>query len=257
MTRVKTERVGEVSYNSMGSKMEIIRYGGASDITVRFENGYTVNNSYDSFKRGEISNPYDITESGIGYHGEGKYKTKINYKHTEQYSVWKAILQRCYDEEHRARCPSYLGCTISPEWYNFQVFAKWYDDNIYYVDGSRMNLDKDILFKHNKIYSPLTCVFAPSRINTLFTKREASRGLYPIGTYLSHRKGRKDEFKAMCRDGSTKRVDLGGFPTPELAFSAYKVYKEALIKTIANLYKLLIPNNLYLAMINYKVEITD
>ena len=36
-----------------------------------------------------------------------------------------------------------------------------------------MNLDKDILIKGNKIYSPKTCIFVPNDINVLFGEKVA------------------------------------------------------------------------------------
>ena len=50
---------------------------------------------------------------------------------------------------------------------------------------------------------------------------------------------------------------LGLYNTIEDAFNAYKQSKETEIKQIADEYKDKIPNKLYEAMYNYKVEITD
>ena len=252
------ERLGKVLYNKFGSKMEIIEYNSSPNITVKFENGYITHSSYRDFIRGGLTSPYDKTVCGHGYLGEGKYKASDeNKKRTKQYMHWQEMLRRCYDLRLHKRYPTYIGCTVCDEWLNFQVFGEWYDNNIYElknVDKKELNLDKDILIKHNKHYSPETCVFVPKSINTLFTKCNASRGLYPIGVCLDKRDGK---FRSECNDGKGNDKKLGRFPTPELAFSVYKEYKEALIKKIANAYKLLIPDNLYLAMINYKVEITD
>lgn len=55
----------------------------------------------------------------------------------------------------------------------------------------------------------------------------------------------------------TKRTHLGIRDTVEEAFSLYKIYKEKLIKDIADEYKNDIPKKLYYALHNYKVEITD
>ena len=44
-----------------------------------------------------------------------------------------------------------------------------------------MAIDKDILYKGNKIYCPEKCIFVPFSINSLFTKRQNRRGDYPIG----------------------------------------------------------------------------
>lgn len=69
------------------------------------------------------------------------------------------------------------------EWHDFQEYGKWFDNNYYEIEGETMCLDKDILVKHNKIYSPETCIYAPQTINKLFTKRQNDRGESIIGTY--------------------------------------------------------------------------
>jgi len=116
-----------------------------------------------------------------------------------------------------------------------------------------MHLDKDILIKGNKIYSPSTCCFVPQNINVLFTKRESERGLYPIGVHLHSQGG----YGASCNDGSGNNEQLGVYKTPKIAFDKYKYHKEKLIKEIAVKYHKFIPNNVYNALIQYKVEITD
>jgi hypothetical protein len=116
-----------------------------------------------------------------------------------------------------------------------------------------MCLDKDILFKGNKIYSPETCVFVPSDINILFTKTNAKRGDFPIGVTYNKKVGK---YQSRCNVNS-KLIHIDFFNTPEEAFFAYKIFKEKLIKHIANKYKDKIPNNLYEAMLRYEVEITD
>ena len=45
-------------------------------------------------------------------------------------------------------------------------------------------MDKDILVKHNKIYSPDTCMFVPQTINNLFVKNNKNRGKSVIGISL-------------------------------------------------------------------------
>ena len=115
-----------------------------------------------------------------------------------------------------------------------------------------MCLDKDILVKGNKIYSPETCCFVPNEINVLFTKKEKDRGEYPIGVSIISNK-----YVARCGVGNSKNKTIGSFKTPKEAFQAYKQYKEQYIKKVADKYKCQIPNNLYKAMYSYQVEITD
>ena len=89
----------------------------------------------------------------VGIIGEGIYVSRINSIRTKEYVAWDAMLQRCYDDKLHKRHPSYKDCTVCEEWLNFQNFAKWFNDNN--IDGCQ--LDKDLLIKGNKIYSPETC----------------------------------------------------------------------------------------------------
>ena len=127
--------------------------------------------------------------------------------------------------------------------------------NYYEIPNENMQLDKDILIKDNKIYSPKTCIFVPQRINKLFTKRQNDRGLCPIG--VTERKNNKyKKFESRCSIGNGKRISLGYFYTKEEAFKAYKEYKEKYIRQIADEYKSKYPNfpqKLYDAMYNYQV----
>ena len=120
-----------------------------------------------------------------------------------------------------------------------------------------MCLDKDILVKHNKIYSSETCVYVPETINTLFVKRQNDRGESIIGTTPKNGK-----YEAQCwlinpETGKSKKKHLGCYDTQEKAFEVYKYYKEKNIKVVADYYKKLIPQKLYNALYSYEVEITD
>jgi hypothetical protein len=241
------ERIGNINTNKFGSLMEVVEYKECSDVWVRFlEHGNLVHTAYRFFLSGEVKNPYDRTIFGIGYLGVGEYKATIKSENTSRYNVWKDIFKRCYSEKNLDKQPSYKGCTVAEEWYNFQNFARWYDQNYYEVDGLKSALDKDILIKGNKIYSPETCVFVPQRINQLFVKNDISRGNLPLGVRVSG-----DRFLAVCKKY------LGTFETIDDAFNKYKVYKENYIKEVAEEYKGKIPVKLYNAMITYEVEIDD
>ena len=163
--------------------------------------------------------------------------------------VWRSMLLRCYSKKYQEKEPSYIDCSVCEEWLLFSNFKKWFDEN--YVDGYA--LDKDILIKGNKVYSPQTCCFVPIEINTLFVKNNKSRGSYPIGVCKC-----KNRFRAYL-SVRNKRVFIGSFLTEIDAFNAYKKSKEEYIQKIANDYfsKGLITEKVYNALMNYKVEITD
>lgn len=191
---------------------------------------------------------YEPTVCGVGYWG----CENVDIDSTA-YNKWRGMLHRCYDTKIHEKYPEYIGCTVSDEWKNFSNFRYWYEKNNY--GGSNLNLDKDILYKGNKIYSPDTCCLVPGFINTLFTNGKANRGEFPLGVYKEEKDGKICYRACMAVNG--KNIKLGTFKTPEEAFQKYKEYKEQYIKDIAKRYKDKIPYSVYEAMMNWKIEITD
>lgn len=199
---------------------------------------------------------------GHGYFGEGKYKSRDeNGNKTKCYNTWKHMLVRCYNKKFKEKYPTYNDVTICKEWLCFQNFAKWYEENYYEIEGEKMQLDKDILVKGNKIYSPETCVFVPQRINELFTKSNKVRGDYPIGVSY-HKRDNILQVRCNVYDKLTNKkriVNITRLPInrPFQAFTYYKSFKENYIKEVAEEYKDMIPKKLYEAMYRYEVEIND
>lgn len=253
------DRTGEKNINNFESEMVIIEYRKNNDIDVYFpEYNWTAKNkTYQHFKNGKIKCPYERSVYTIGYLGEGDYKASENRKLTRVYSTWHRMLQRCYNEEYQKRQPAYIGCEVCEKWHNFQNFAEWDEENYYEIEDEIMELDKDILVKHNKIYSPETCIYVPKIINTLFTKKDRSRGESVIGTSLKDGK-----YQVRCnvinlKTRKFKREYLGRYTSEQEAFEVYKQFKENYIKEIANYFKKQIPQKLYQAMYDYEVEIDD
>ena len=183
---------------------------------------------------------------GIGYHGYEGVDCR-----SESYLRWHDMINRCYNDKFHERNPQYKGCTVCEEWLNYSNFKVWYDRNK--IKGMSLDLDKDILFKGNKEYSPATVVFVPHEINTLFVNCKKNRGDYPVGVHF-------DEKENKYRAGMSfmgERIRLGRFDSVESAFVRYKEYKEDFIKDIAEQYKDEIPDKVYQAMMNWVVEITD
>lgn len=254
----KSERLGSIGKNKYGSAMVIDEYNHVRDLWVKFlENGNRVHTTWLRFTQGSVKNVYDLSIFGVGYIGEGKYKTQINKKITPQFLSWKSMMARCYCENTHQRQPSYKDATVSEEWHNFQTFAKWYDENYYSIEGEEMHLDKDILIKGNKVYSPDTCIFVPRRINTIFTNAYRRRGKYPIGVGYYPNSQKMSPYRAMCNNGTGRQVSIGSFKTPEEAFASYKKFKEDQIRTLADQYKDYIPIKLYDVMYKYEVKIDD
>ena len=246
----KLNREGEKYTTNQGYEVEIIKYINKNNCTIRFEDGNVIEEVlFDALKAGKITNPYHKSVYGVGYLGAKKQKNgDIKYK--KAHTVWLSMLGRCYSKRYQKEDSPYIGVTVCDEWHNFQNFAKWFYKN-YDFSLHNLELDKDILFKNSKIYSPKTCSFVPKQVNYLFVKNKKGRGKYPIGV---HKCGNKYGSKI---SKEKKTLHIGLYNTPEEAFYAYKVAKEDYIKEIADKYKGQISDQVYQAMINYKVEITD
>ncbi len=151
------------------------------------------------------------------------------------------MLERCYSEKYKEDNKAYYGiATVCEEWKCFQKFAEWYNDNKYEVDG-RLHLDKDILLRGNKIYSPDTCLLVPQRINMLFVTRPNKNGL-PNGVWIEE----SGKYSA-----SYNGKKLGRFNSIQDAEEAHYEAKKEAIKKVAKEYQEIIPQKVYEALLNW------
>ena len=197
---------------------------------------------------------------GIG-HSSKINPITVGGKTVKEYETWKGMLKRCRDEQYLLREPTYDGCVVSDEWLYYDNFYDWVISQENYPkwkSGDRKwAIDKDIVYKGNKVYSKETCFLVPQNVNSLFTNRRLHRGKYPIGVdYLK----KLNKFRASCMNPFTgKQEHIGVYISSDSAFEAYKNYKENIIRQVAE--QELKNNNItemcYLAMLNYQIEISD
>ena len=255
--KIKNERLGEIKINNQGEVMFIVEYVNALDITIQFKRtGEVVKTTYDNFVGGRVKSHFTPSVFGVGITGVEPSRDE-NGELIDSYKCWKAMLKRCYSYKCQKKQPTYKDCHVCDNWLYYPNFKNWYDENYYEVDGKISQLDKDILVKNNKVYSPNTCVFVPQFINKLFVKCQNSRGELPIGA--SYKKDNK-KYRArlsVYKDGKSTQKHLGYYNTPNEAFEVYKQAKEEYIKEVADEYKDIIPVELYEAMYNYKVDVDD
>ena len=266
----KIDRTGETNVSNEGCIMKIVEYNNCDDIIIQFEDKYKyrVHTSYKHFKEGVCKNPFYPSVYKHGYLGIDKNgnvpkiselkdgKTVITW----EYNKWMSMLKRCFDNKHKDRYPTYKDVTCCNRWLCFANFLEDLEilkQEYNWNKDEKLNLDKDILHKGNKIYSLENCVLVPDYINSLFIKRDASRGDYPIGVSY-HKQSKK--YQAHCHING-KKIGLGYYNTIEEAFNVYKIAKKQEIKRIADdcISKGFITKDsrLYKAMINYQVKITD
>lgn len=241
-------RIGEVYKMKSGYSCEIIDYFNADNCTVKFEDGIILKNiRYRIVKEGSVRNPNFPDNYGVGYIGVGSYNSK---EHKIAFNVWRGVLQRCNSVKHHLKYPSYIGCEIDSRWHNFQNFSKWYYENYNPETMQGWQLDKDFLFKGNKLYSPETCCLLPKEINCI---KLFSKNISKLSTGVCEVKG---VFVAKI-DKYNKKYHLGSFKTHLEAFRAYKIAKEKYVYEIGDFYKEEIDIRVYKLLINYKVQIDE
>lgn len=251
----KLVRLFETNKNNDGCLMKIVEYNNASDIIVEFQDEYKtrVHTKYGAFKNGAVRNPYHISECNVGIIGN-KYPIRVNGKIIKEYKTWHNMLERCFKKKDR----TYENVSCCDEWLLYENFYEWIHSQENFekwLNGDRWEVDKDILVKGNKIYSPSTCCLVPHSVNCLFLRKESQRGYFPIGVSLP--KNRNKYLTHVSYNGKTSYI--GYYETIQDAFQAYKKNKENLIKKIAK--EEYLKNNItkqcYESMIKYEVEITD
>ena len=174
------------------------KYGNNFIITSFINNRYTCKTlcgkyqttcSVNSITNKTLRHPLDITVQGVGYLGFGEYNR--NYK---SYGVWGDIISRCYNlKYHTSKYYGQKGVTMAKEWYDFQVFSKWYYENSCKIDDEE--IDKDLI--GGNCYSPENCVMLPKKVNrflSMFFKKDF-KGVY----YNNDGKKRANPWKVILK----------------------------------------------------------
>ena len=167
-----------------------------------------------------------------------RYSKGVN---TKEYNLWLQMLRRCYCEKALKRRTTYLGCSVDKDWLHFSIFAK----HIRKMKGFNeygFELDKDLLFKNNKIYSVETCCFLPKSLNSALTLPKVKDKGLPCGvTYY--------EGKYWSRLPAIKHRQH--HKTVEEAFKVYKSMKEYYVRSLADVWKGKIDERAYSALSEY------
>jgi len=154
-------------------------------------------------------------------HGVGTYNTDCpTWQKTNEgqircpyYQKWMNMLARAYSDKYRTSHPTYEGVEVDKKWHLFTNFKQWMQKQ----EWEGKELDKDILYPNNRIYSAETCIFISQELNRLMTNNKKRRGKYPQGVSLQ--KSNKKYLAYLSIDGKNKY--LGGFETIQEAEQAY------------------------------------
>lgn len=146
----------------------------------------------------------------------GKQKQKTLWA-CPYYIVWADMLKRCYSEKYLEKYPTYMGCYVCNDWKYFSRFKSWMEAQ----EWEGKELDKDLLIKGNKVYSPDTCLFVDKQVNYILLTKQNSRGALPLGVRLGKGTGK---YCAECNLLGKYR-NLGTFLSIEDAHRAWKLAK--------------------------------
>lgn len=123
------------------------------------------------------------------------------------------MLRRAYCPKTLAKFPTYADVYVCEEWLTFSNFKFWMERQ----DWEGKHLDKDLLIRGNKVYSPEACCFVSGEVNNFITLQDAKRGDLPLGC----------SYNSMARryQVNIKNTYVGLFDTPEEAHKAYVTEK--------------------------------
>lgn len=152
--------VGYIFSSNFSCDFKIIEKINRYKIKIKFldEYGYETYVRASNIHSGVIYNPYKKNKYGSFL---GEYEQ--NERSKKNYIIWSSMFTRVNNNSN------YKNVSICDEWYNFSNFNSWCIDNYpYHIQNVKFNLDKDLLQigLDNKIYSPTTCVFLPSSVNS-------------------------------------------------------------------------------------------
>lgn len=172
---------GTIHETNFNGKLKVIEYYGWDKVAVEFiltgHNGLFRAND---IRRGIAKDPLFPSVFGVGFLGVGPHKASVKRKVTNAYYIWNSMIGRCYSSDAPKRYPSYVGCTVCAEWHSFQVFGDWFVIN--HKEG--LQIDKDIKFSGNRVYSPDTCIFVKAQENSEKAHSKNYRFISPSGEVI-------------------------------------------------------------------------
>lgn len=245
------DRTGEVHILNDGSPVEIIEYINCYKCKIKFENGEIIDAMAHNVVKGNVANPFRRRVFGVGYFGVGRHNSvgETTGKTNKMYNTWYGMFERCYCPKYHLKQPTYIGCSVDEKWHCFQDFGDWFEQNYNPEYMQDWHLDKDILVKGNRIYSPDNCRLIPRMLNAVVNYKQTNKRGMPTGVY---KEGKKYS-AIMDLEGHAKRIGL--YSSVSEASEAFNNFKLEWIKTTTEKWKELICPDIYNTLKNYKNNI--
>lgn len=172
---------------------------------------------------------------GVGINDKSR-PSRENGKQAKEYDLWRGMLGRCFDEKIRSHTPTYVDCTVSENFKNYEYFYDWCQNQIGFRKQG-YHLDKDLLSGENKIYSEDTCVFIPCEINSQFSGGKTKQLHLPAGITWNRDRW-KDTFSYLVRISKKGKLKhIGRWKDLDPAIAAYTEAKKAYLLELAEEHK--------------------
>lgn len=188
-------------------------------------------------------NPVNMKRSalGIGYLGCSDVDVQSTI-----YRKWHNMLARCYNSKIHEYKPYYEPCTVSEEWHNYSNFREWFRQNN--IEGRKFDLDKDLLIQGNTVYGSDTCALITHYANTIFEDRGIKTNIVQ-----DQHTGLYDTSMSILG----KRKEIGSFEKEEKAQRELLAFKKQFIIKYARKNRNRVPNKVYEAILEWKIEVAD
>lgn len=138
------------------------------------------------------------------------------------YNSFSNMFMRCYSGAYHKKNPTYIDCTVAPEWHAFSNFRRWMKNQ----DWKGKQLDKDIITPGNKEYSPGQCCFVSSAANGVLIS-------HPLGKSLKGVNKLNGEIFYVQMSKYGKRIKIGTYKSQEEAETGYRNAKAKHIREVA------------------------
>ena len=157
--------VGGFYVNNKGYEFTVVEFLPGSKVRVIFKSGYSgVFNKWLT-ATGGVKDRGSPSIVGFGINDADYVVNSRSSTPCPFYRTWVGMIRRCYSPVEHKNQPSYIDCTVCREWAYFSNFRSW----MLQQNWKGLDLDKDILVKGNKVYSPSTCIFVPRKLNVTYT----------------------------------------------------------------------------------------
>lgn len=207
--------------NKSGWECKVLNYHTGGKVEVEWQDGSRSFASLSNLGKGNVRPPNAPSIVGVGINDMVGTPYCL-----EKYQKWQSMIKRAYCPHYHKNKKTYKDVEVVKEWHRLSSFLEWAEG---WGDVSGLELDKDIK-GCGKVYSPDSCIFIPSYINSFFIKSGGRK------EFAWKERLRKYEVSASTGAGR-KNTYVGVYSTKEEALEAYKIAKWSRLEPLIERYR--------------------